>query len=156
MRMIEGFESSPIEDLVEGAVPRLPQYEGALDTLLLDGLTAETVFARSAKNHLTDLLKPSGIKLVMPEEGMALRPLWVWDHSVTLRVPLLLDKDSHDWVVVRRRLSAHLEELVQSLASVMLQKEKRVLLVGALQVGLRQVGDEEFTFRLKQKWSVES
>lgn len=140
MSSVIAFESgTPEQELAKGAAAKFDysQVDGALRN---DVLTAETIFARCAKKQLRDLLGETEMR----EEGNL--PIPVWHAAVTVTLPF------DGKVLNTQALSA----LTKSLAVAILAGNGlvKIILVGALNVKLLQVGADLYTFGLRQKWGI--
>jgi hypothetical protein len=131
-------------------------YAQALYGLLHDRGIAENVFAARAKADLADALSSLTKRLEVGHEP-EYWPLWVSQLTYAIdskRLP----KSPKDPGFMKASLP--LEQLVKDTAARILESfrtsgGKRLILVGALNARVQDLGGNKFSFSLKQRWAFE-
>jgi len=128
-------------------------YVQVFEALVHNREVAENVFARCAKRHFRSEIA-NDLKLVMPEDAGELSPVWVVDSRVLL--PVVQSDTEAATAAMFIVLAEELKNLVTVLAQDVVVRRREntsTTLIGPLTTKVSEVGENLFSFSVKQKWS---
>ena len=139
-----------VRSSVPGLEPKAElTYSDVIRALSVDVSSAETAFARLAKTALADLLHPFGV--ISTE--LPLHDIWVTQKTVVItltNIPPLDDKSTLPEASTLTKLVYLMEADIQSVRGA----SRYVLMHEPLWVRVLKVSEHQYSFSLKQKWSV--
>jgi len=153
MSLITAFESSSPKSEGEDARRHEVDYSVTLGALSIDLSGAEVAFSGCAKRQFLSALKDVPVKRMTSQEFAGQVPCWVMSVSVAMKVEPRAQ--CIDWAGQVEACRQTLDQLVLSAASFVFHHARpsgSILLIDALSVSIKEVGDQTFSFQLKQRW----